>query len=350
MNNAGRNITVNIDSGTLIRFLFIVILVLILYVIRDVIMVVLFSVVIASAVSPAVGWLQKKGIPRSFGTFIVFLILFAMLALILYVIINPLISELENLSEIFPLYFDRISLQFEQVRSSSPQYEELLANIQVYLSGISDSLKSFATNIFAALVKIFGGVVTAIIVIVISFYLTAEEKGIPLFLRSITPAKHQSYILNLWARAQNKIGRWIRGQIILSLAVGIAVFIGLSIFGIRYKLILALIAAVFEIIPFIGPLIAAVPAVILGFLKSPIVALWTVLVYFVVQQLENTILVPKIMQKAVGLNPVIIIISLLIGAQLFGLAGVILAVPFAAVIVEIIKDFGDYRDRQAMSG
>jgi len=349
MNNAGKNITVNIDSNTLVRFLFIAILVLILYVIRDVIMVLLFSVVIASAISPVVGWLQKRRIPRSLGTFVVFIILFAILALILYVIINPLSSELENLSEIFPLYFDRISLQFEEVRSSSPQYEELLSNIQVYLSRISDSLKSFATNIFAALAKIFGGLATAVIVIVISFYLTAEEKGIPLFLRSITPVKHQSYILNLWSRVQTKIGRWIRGQIILSLAVGIAVFIGLSIFGIRYKLILALIAAVFEIIPFIGPLLAAIPAVILGFLKSPIVALWTALVYFVVQQLENTILVPKIMQKAVGLNPVIIIISLLIGAQLLGFAGVILAIPIAAVIVEIIKDFGDYRDRQAMS-
>ncbi len=349
MDTKGREISINISSATVVKFFLIALLIVVLYLIRDVVIVVLFSVVIASAVNPAVGWLQKKGIPRALGTFIIFLILFFILAVILFMIINPLSSELENLSETFPLYFDKISLEFEQVKSSSPQYEEIVGNIQAYLSGISDSLKSFATNIFAALAKIFGGIATAIIVIIISFYLSAEERGIPLFLRSITPSTHQTYILNLWSRAQTKIGRWIRGQIILSLAVGIAVFIGLSIFGIRYKLVLALLAAVFEVIPFIGPIIAAIPAIALGFLKSPIVALWTAVVYLVVQQLENTILVPKIMQRAVGLNPVVIIISLLIGAQLLGFAGAILAVPVAAVIVEVIKDLGD-RDKEPMRG
>jgi predicted PurR-regulated permease PerM len=349
MNGEGREVSINISSATITKFFLIALLLVVLYLIRDVVIVVLFSVVIASAVNPAVGWLQKKGVPRALGTFIIFLILFVILAVILFIIIKPLSSELENLSETFPLYFDKISLEFEQVKSSSPQYEEILGNIQTYLSGISDSLKSFATNIFAALAKIFGGIATAVIVIFMSFYLTAEERGIPLFLRSITPSNHQTYILNLWSRAQTKIGRWIRGQIILSFAVGLAVFIGLSIFGIRYKLVLALLAAVFEVIPFIGPIIAAIPAIALGFLKSPIVALWTAVVYLVVQQLENAVLVPKIMQHAVGLNPVVIIISVLIGAQLLGFAGVILAVPIAAVIVEVIKDFGD-RDKEPMRG
>lgn len=348
MDTNGREISININTATIVKLFSLALLIVVLYLIRDVVIVVLFSVVIASAVNPAVSWMQKKGIPRTLGTFIIFLALFFILAVILFIIINPLSSELENLSETLPLYFDKISLEFEQVRSSSPQYEEIVGNIQNYLSGISNSLRSFATNIFSALAKIFGGIATAVIVIVISFYLSAEERGIPLFLRSITPIKNQSYILNLWSRAQTKIGRWIRGQIILSLAVGVAVFIGLSIFGVRYKLVLALIAAVFEIIPFIGPILAAIPAIALGFLKSPIVALWTAVVYLVVQQLENTILVPKIMQQAVGLNPVVIIISLLIGAQLFGFAGVILAVPIAAVIVEVIRDFGDDRDKQAI--
>ncbi len=338
-------ISIDITSSTLVKFLFIVILLVLLYLIRDVIVVVLFSVVLASAISPAVGWLQKRGIPRTLGTFIVFLILFAVLAFVLYVIINPLSSELENLSETFPIYFDKLSLEFEQVKSTSPQYEELLDKAQSYIEGISNSLRSVATNIFAALSKIFGGIATAVIVIVVSFYLAAEERGIPMFIRTVTPSNHQSYVLNLWARAQTKMGRWLRGQIVLSLAVGIAVFIGLSIFGIKYKMVLALMAAAFEIIPFIGPILAAIPAIFLGFLKSPVVALWTVIVYVVVQQLENAVLVPKIMQRAVGLNPVVVILSLLIGAQLLGFAGAILAVPVSAVVVEIIKDFGD-RDKE----
>ena len=348
MNLANDNITIKIDPVSAFKFLLMVLLFVLLYVIRDVIVIVLFSVVIASGINPIVNRMQKRGIPRAFSVFLVYIALLLALAVFLFFIIKPLSNEISNLSETLPLYVDRLSLEFEQVRTSSPQYEELLGNVQTYLSGASESLKSFATNIFAALSKIFGGVTTALIVIIISFYLAAEERGIPMFLRAITPIKHQSYILNLWVRAQNKIGRWLRGQIILSISVGVLVFIGLSIFGIRFKVILALFAAVMEIVPFIGPIIAAIPAVFLALLKSPIVALWTVLVYVVVQQLENTILVPKIMQHAVGLNPVVIIISLLIGGKLFGIAGLILAVPVAAVIVEIIGDFGDGRDKKAI--
>ena len=346
MNEPHRNVHIQVETETIFRLIFIALAVIFVYLIRDVIVVLLFSVVIASAVSPIVSWLQERRVPRSLGAFLTYLALFLILTFILYVIINPLAAELSNLSETFPLYFDRLLLQFEQVQSTSPQYEDLLNNIQLYLNRISTTLQSVATNVFAALARIFGGIATAVIVIVISFYLAAEERGIPIFIRAVTPTNHQSYVLNLWARAQTKIGRWLRGQIILSLAVGLAVFIGLAIFGIRYKLILALLAAVLEIIPFIGPILAAIPAVILGFLKSPIVALWTAVVYLVVQQLENTILVPKIMQRAVGLNPVVIIVSLLIGAKLLGFAGVILAVPIAAVVVEILKDLGNHHDQQ----
>lgn len=344
----GNSQEIHISSASIFKVILAVLLVLFLYLIRDVIVMVLFAVVIASAINPIVLRMQNKGIPRTLAVFLVFIALFLILAGILFVIIRPLAVELRNLSETLPLYFERISLTVEEVRESSPAYQEILSNVQGYLNQFSQTLSSVASNAFAALTKLFGGITTAVITLVLAFYLSVQERGIALFLRAVTPVRHHSYVLNLWARSQTKMGRWVRGQIMLSLAVGILVFIGLTIFGVRFSVLLALLAALFEIIPFVGPVLAAIPAVLLAMLKSPIVALWTVLVYIIVQQLENTVLAPKIMQHAVGLNPIVVLLSILIGGKLLGIVGIILAVPIAAVVVEVIRDIGDQRTHEAI--
>ena len=149
--------------------------------------------------------------------------------------------------------------------------------------------------------------------------------------------------------SQHKLGRWLQVQLLASAIVGVLVFIGLSIFGIRHRVLLALLAALLEVIPFVGPLLAAVPAVLLGFLKSPIVALWTLVVYAVVQQIENHVIVPNIMRRVVGLNPVVVIIALLIGGELAGVPGIILAVPVAVVAVELLKDLDHHHNSAGSS-
>jgi len=316
---------IHIETWSIIKVVLIVLAAIFLYVVRDVIVILLFSIVIASAVDPAVSWITRRGLPRTLATFCVYIILFLFLALILFVIIRPLASELGDLSEQLPQYFDRISLTFEEVQGS-PAYEEALSRVRSYLGEMSSSLASIASNVFTAITRLFGGLVSAVAVIVISFYLTAQERGISTFIKSFVPAAHEEHVTRLWLAAQKKMGRWLRGQIILSLSVGLLVFIGLTIFGIRYSLLLALLAALFEIIPFVGPILAAIPAIIIALLNSPAVALWTILIYVIVQQLENTILAPKIMERVVGLNPVVV------------------TVPVAAVIVEIMRD--SRRERQ----
>ena len=153
-------------------------------------------------------------------------------------------------------------------------------------------------------------------------------------------------MLGLWSRAQHKLGRWLQAQIVLSVMVGVLVYIGLAIFGVRHRVLLALIAAMLEIIPIFGPILAAIPAVFFGLLKSPVVALWIILVYTVVHQLENHVIVPNVMNRAIGLNPVVVIISILIGAELFGIPGIILSVPVAVILVELIKDFGHHHEEK----
>lgn len=347
MKTADNHLDISVTSGTLFRLLGIVLAVIFLYLVIDVLVIILFSIVIASGVGPLAGWLQKRGWPRTLAVFLIYLAAFAALALVLYAIVSPLGEEFNNLSLIVPIYFDKISSAFEQIRDTAPKYESLLNTAQNYLDEFSNDLNDLAGNIFGTVSKIFGGVVSTIVVIVISFYLSAQEHGLPLFIRSVTPPEHQSYVLNLWARAQHKLGRWLQAQVILSLSVAVLVFLGLSIFGIQHKILLSLWAAIMELVPFIGPILAAVPAVLLGLLKSPVVALWTVITYTIIHQLESHVLVPNVMQRVVSLNPVVSIVALLIGGKLLGLPGIILGVPVAVVVVEFIKDFGHRHDKSA---
>ena len=136
------------------------------------------------------------------------------------------------------------------------------------------------------------------------------KKGIETFLGSVVPEKYEGYVIDLWKRSELKVGRWMQGQLLLALMVGLVVYIGLSIIGIKYALALGILAMVLEIVPMVGPVLAASPAVFLGFIQSPSLGLWLIVFYTVVQQLENHIIVPKVMQKAVGLNPIIIIIAM----------------------------------------
>lgn len=338
------HIDYSITTESILRVVFILLGAVFLYLIRDVLVVILFAVIIAAGVATPVNYLQKKGVPRLLAVFLVYLISFGILFGILYAIVAPLSGELDNISLVVPVYFDKAQSFFKDIKDTAPQYEQVITVVQDRLLELSSYLSRLAGNVFSTTSTIFGGVVSAIFAIVISFYLSAQEHGINIFLRAVTPKEYQGYVLGLWARSQHKLGRWLQAQIVVSLSVGVLVYIGLAIFGIQHRVLLALIAAFMEIIPFFGPIISAIPAVMFGLLKSPIVALWIILIYTVVHQLENHVIVPNVMNRAVGINPAMIIIAFLIGAELYGLPGIILSVPVVVILVELLRDFGHHHE------
>ena len=344
MEKNNNHIDISVTTESILRVLLVVVGAVLIYLIRDVLAVLFFAVIIAAAVTPPANYLQKKGLPRTLAVFLIYLLALAVLIGILYTIVAPLSNELDNISTMVPIYFDKVQTFFKEIKDTAPQYEQLINTVQQRTFELSEGLARFAGNVLGTTSKIFGGVFSAVFVIVISFYLAAQEHGINLFLRTVTPREHQAYILSLWARAQHKLGRWLQAQLVLSLVVGILVYIGLAIFGIKHSVLLALIAALTEVVPFFGPILAAVPAVLLGLLKSPIVALWVIFIYAIVHQLENHVIVPNIMTRAVGLNPVVVIIALLIGGELYGLPGIVLAVPVAVILTELLRDFGHHHE------
>ncbi len=169
--------------------------------------------------------------------------------------------------------------------------------------------------------------------------MAVQEKGIDSLIRIITPIQHEPYVIGLWRRTQYKIGSWVKGQILLSLLIGVLVFLGLTILRIRYAFVLAILAASLELIPIFGPIIAAVPAIMIALADGGLtVGLMVVGLYIIIQQFENHLIYPLVVKKIVGVPPIISIVSLIIGGKLFGFLGFILAVPLAAVIMELAAD------------
>jgi len=331
--------TVNISADTIWRIIFIALLLIFLYSIRDILILLFFAIIIASAIDLPVRRLDKFKIPRILSVLFIYLIVLGLLIGLLIVFVPSLAGEIKTFSQELPNYADKLYQNFQRLQDGSLKYQKLINEIQKILSSLGETLRGSASSILAKTFDIFGGIISFIIVIVISFYLAVQKNGIRNLLQGITPKKHETYVLNLWERAQKKMGHWLQGQLFLAIVVGVLVYLGLSLLNIRFALLLAIIAGILELVPYIGPVLSAVPAVILALFQGPfLLVVWVVVLYIVIQQLENYLLVPLIMKKAVGLNPVVVIIALLIGGKLLGILGILLAVPAAAVLAEFFKD------------
>jgi predicted PurR-regulated permease PerM len=207
------------------------------------------------------------------------------------------------------------------------------------LKNISSALADSAGGAFSTFSAIFGGITSFVLIVVFSFYFSVQETGVNDFLRVVTPIGEQAYVLHLWKRSQEKIGKWMQGQLILGVIVGILLYLGLTILGVPYALLLAVIAAVFELIPVFGQILAAVPAVAIGFgAGGPTEALLIIGLFVLVQQFEAHLIYPVVVKKVVGVPPLMVILALLVGFKLFGFLGVLLSVPIAGAIQEFMAD------------
>ncbi len=341
METANKTYTINIGMFTIVKFLLILVLIYFLYLINNILTIFFAALILASALDPWVDWMQKKKIPRSLGILLLYFILFAVIALIIYLIIPPITQEVKDLSVNFPYYYDKLASKFTVIKEYTMRYG-LENNIKGALLDIASTLQQSAVSIFSTVSGIFGGIFSFFLVLVLTFYMTVEENAIKRLVWSVVPAKHQAYAMQLINRIQKKIGLWLRGQLILCLAVFILTYIGLSIMGVKYALVLALIAGLTEFVPYLGPVLGSVPAIFLAFTQSPMLALFVAVLFYIIQLVENNILVPKIMEKTVGLNPIISIAVLMIGFQLAGVSGAVLSIPVATACSVFLMDiFGN---------
>lgn len=335
-NHRGRKLTIDFSVLSIIKILAVLLLCFFLYKIANVLIMLFIAFVIATIINPIANWLHKHHIPRVIGTLAIYIILLSIISSVFILLAPPIIEQVNELAKNFPSYSQKFYSVFYQFKEYLSQFG-FKDSVQKALNFLQENIGGGAKNIFSLAIGLFGGIVSFFIVLVIAFYMVLQEKSWYNFLDDIVTKKRKKRIIKVIRDIQDKLGVWARAQLVLCVAIFILTFIGLSLFDIKYALVLALIAGLFEFIPYLGPIMGAIPAVLLTLLYSPSKALIVIAICIVVQQIENNLLVPNIMKKAVGVNPIISIISLIIGFQLAGVIGGILAMPIVLIISVIIN-------------
>jgi len=345
-----KEMRISITPSSIFSVLLIIAGAYIFWLLRDLALLVLTAIIIASAIEPGIAFFIRYRIPRFVSALLVYVIVFGSVFSLLYFFFPPIIKDAADFLSAMPKYLDTINTtsgfsnltgatNFVSNEGTSSFVNTLLSFQSVFSPSSGGIIQLF--------VIFFGGIFSLMLVIVLSFYFALQDTGVDDFLRMVMPVAYEDYSVDLWKRSQKKIGLWMQGQILLSVIVGILVYLGLLIIGIPYALLLAVFTALAEIIPVFGSLIAGTAAAIVAYSTGGVpLALIVSGLYVVVNQFESNLIYPLIVKKIVGIPPLLVIVALIAGYTLAGFLGVLLSVPVAAVVLEFITDFDKRKRRQ----
>jgi len=339
-----------------------------LFMIHDKLLLILLAFFLAAIIDPGVRWMETHRVPRGLAVLLHYLLALLILLFLLTSLIPILAAQLQQIAlfmslEVdaflshpqitFPFLSETLNLRLTTFAQGMLQdlsvyeFADALQSLGQNLSITAQGSVIFATRIAGSVVNFF---VRMIVVLVLAFFIQSEKESIRLWFRCFFPPHYRTYIDGKIEAIHGKIGQWARGQLLLGLSIGLLVFLALEILGMPYALTLAVLAGFTEFIPYVGPFIAAIPAVLIALTQEGL--LWAVIVmgvYYVIQWCENNLLVPLIMKRAVGLSPIAIIASMLIGvsfpAFLHPILGLLLAVPAATIITLFLEDWRAIREK-----
>ncbi len=330
-----------ISWASLWRILFFIILVTIVFLGRRILIGLFLAIVISSGLEFMVTFLERRGLPRTLGVILIFLTAAVLVIMAVYTIIPLVVVDLNSvflkLSKI-----DTGSLWSSFVSFKTTQ------SIAEFVNKISDIFLSGGSPI-GAFSNIVGGLLLGVSILVSSFYLSLTRNGVERFILAVIPGDYEEDALRIYERSIKKIGAWFQSQLLLSLIVGGLVLATLLVLGVKYAFLLAILTGIFELVPYIGPIISGSAAVIAAFITdsgSPQLALYTLGAFIVIHQIESHILVPVLIGRNVGLHPVVVIVALLMGLEVGGLLGILISVPVAVVLQEMLDHWSEKKTRR----
>lgn len=336
---------IQISTGTIVKAVLVVLFFAAFYYLRDIVLVVLLAIIIASAIEPGTQWLLRRRVPRILAVLLIYSTAVMILVGAFYFLFLPLLNQSAELLSSLPGYLGELQvwnpLQDSKILSSGSAVEGFSKNFSLsqIVEQINSTVTSLSNGFFSTASTVFGGILSFLLVVVLSFYLSVESDGVSKFLRIVTPDKNEKYVLDLWRRSQHKIGLWMQGQVVLAVIVGMLVYLGLTLLGVENALLLAILAGMFEIIPIFGPILAAIPAVTLALVTDGMTsAIMVIGLYIIIQQFENQLIYPLVVRKIVGVPPLISILALIIGGKLAGFVGLLISVPLATMLMEFFND------------
>lgn len=320
---------------------------------KAIIITLLISVIIMSAMVPGIEFLKNKfRFKYTYAIATVFSLTLLTILVLIFLVFPPFINQLIHFTEKFPSYVQSLSKGLTFL--TADQADSVTKNLtDLFTSQIS----SLFGNLLRLTVNVFSGFLTFISIAVFTFYLLLERQKIKSNLHLFIPNVSQKTLLKLADEIELRLGAWVRGQLSLSVIIGITTLVGLNLLLLIYTLItgnydqnfasftvsLAIIAGILELVPVIGPILSAVPAVVIAFSQDPTLGFAVIGLYVLIQQLENNLIVPVVMNRAVGLNPMLVLLSLLIGGSLLGVIGTLIAVPVAAIVQIIYSEYTELK-------
>ena len=342
--NEKNHTSISISTGTMVRAILIIALAFVAWYLRDLVMVILTSVAISAFVESAVPRFKKIGVGRVTGVAILYVISLSILAGLFYLFAPLLITEIYNFATFLSGYIPNSPIINFFQNDAFSGAKDIVANLpkNISIGTLLDTSKAFVSNIsggfFSTISVAFGSIFNVVLIVVISFYISIRENGVEEFLRMILPAKNEEYVVSLWKRTQRKISLWMKGQMLLAVLILILTYLVLSLLGIQYALLLSIIAGFMELVPY-GILIALIPAVFFSYISGgPGSALMVLGAYLIIHQFDVFLFSPLIIKRVVGLSPLAMILSVLIGLELGGFWGLVLSIPVAVLLMEILSD------------
>ena len=338
-----KNQTLDISWETILKVFVAIFIFYLIYLVREIALWFLFALAISVLLDPAINFFRKLHIPKIISILIIYLSIFGVVGLLIYLMAPIFISELKQFSQNLPGYFTQISPVLKQFGVNTAQ------DFNDFAGAAVGNLQQSSEGILKALLMFFGGVVSAVSILTFSFFLSLEDRGVEKALLLLFPQKYEQQLKTIFERAQKKISGWFGARILACLFVGIASYIVFYLFGINYALIFALVSGILNFIPYIGPWITTLLLLIFIAVST---GSWLTVVYVlvavtIIQEIENKLLTPLLMKKMTNIPPVLVIVSLLLGAELFGFLGMIFAVPVFGILYEFIREFLEKRKEEA---
>jgi len=304
-----------------------------IYLIRDILIWVIFGLIISVLFNPAIDFLQKKRFPRVLATVLIYVVLFVTIGFLIYSIAPIFVTEIQQFSQFFPEYFEKLSMPLRGLGI------EAFENIDAFTQTFEQGLTKASANIFSAIGAIFGGILSAVTIFTIALFLSLEEKSLDRVIGILSPKRHEAFILSLWARSQKKVSGWFGSRILCCLFVGLTTYLTCYVLNIKYAVSFGLLSGVLNMIPIIGPVIVGAAVAILVAATSWTKAVFFIIAFIIIQQIEGNILSPVLTKKFIGLPPVLVLISVMVGGKLWGFMGALLAIPVAGILFEFLRDF-----------
>ncbi|MGB9743481.1 MAG: AI-2E family transporter [Minisyncoccales bacterium] len=330
----------DISWASVLKIALIFLVIYLLFLLRDVLVLILFALVFSVLFNPAIEFLQKIRLPRVLASGLVYLLVFGIFGLSVYLLSLPLANEVKQFASFFTQYFEKLS---PSLRSLGFAFFE---NFESFMQSFETWLRDASANILSGLSAVFGGLSATLIIFFLSFFFSLEENIAERFIRIFFPKKYEEFALIHWQKAQQKITGWFSARLLCCLFVAIASFFVLKLFKINYAFSLSLFAGITNIIPYLGPIVAGFFMTVVVILEDWLKAIFILVAFLLIQQIESSLLSPFLLKRIIGLPPALVLISLIVGAKLFGFLGVLLGIPLGGILYEFIVDFLEKRRKQ----